>query len=64
MARFEVDESDFDEIRLEELSNGNFIIIKFGSELCDACQALDFELEELEEIENILHELDSRKLVK
>ena len=53
MAIFEVDESDFDEIKSEELDKEKFIIIKFGSELCDACQALDFELEELEEIENI-----------
>jgi thioredoxin 1 len=53
MAIFEVDESDFDEIRSQELNEGKFIILKFGSQLCDACQALDFELEELEEIENI-----------
>jgi len=53
MAIFEVDESDFDEIKSQELEKGNFVIIKFGSELCDACQALDFELEELQETENI-----------
>ena len=60
MAIFKVDESDFDEIKLQELDKGKFIILKFGSELCDACQALDFELEELEEIENIsILEVDS-----
>jgi len=53
MAIFEVDESDFYEIKSQELDKKNFIILKFGSELCDACQALEFELEELEEIENI-----------
>jgi len=53
MAIFEVDESDFDEIKSQELDKGKFIILKFGSELCDACQALDFELEELENIKNI-----------
>ena len=53
MAIFEVDEDDFSEIKSKELDKNNFIILKFGSELCDACQALDFELEELEEVENI-----------
>jgi thioredoxin 1 len=60
MAIFEVDESDFDEIRSQELDKEKFIVLKFGSEFCDACQALDFELEELEEVENIsILELES-----
>lgn len=49
MAFFEVEEENFDTLLTKELSKENFIILKFGAELCDACQALDFELEELDE---------------
>lgn len=49
MAFFEVEEEDFNTLLSNELNKGNFIILKFGSDLCDACQALDFELEELDE---------------
>ena len=50
MAIFEVDDTDFDEIKSEEIGKGNFVLLKFGSELCDACQAIEFELEELDEM--------------
>jgi thioredoxin 1 len=50
MAIFEVDESDFEEIKSQELDKGHFVLLRFGSELCDACQAMEFELEELDEI--------------
>ena len=53
MAIFEVDESDFEEIKSQELEKEKSIILTFGSELCDGCQALEFELEELENVENI-----------
>ncbi|MEA3330143.1 MAG: thioredoxin family protein [Campylobacterota bacterium] len=49
MPIFEVDESNFNEIKAEELSKGNSIILTFGSELCDACQALEYEVEEIVE---------------
>ena len=49
MAIFEVEEENFNTLLAEELDKGNFIILKFGAELCDACQALDFELEELDD---------------
>ena len=49
MSFFEVEEVDFDNLVSKELDKGNFVVVKFGSELCDACQALDFELEELDD---------------
>ena len=49
MAIFEVDEDDFEEIKSQELEKGNFVVLRFGSEMCDACQAMEFELEELDE---------------
>lgn len=55
MAIFEdVDITDFDEIMEAEFNKNNTVILKFGSELCDACYALESELEDLaEEDENI-----------
>lgn len=49
MAFFEIEEENFNILLAEELAKGNSIVLKFGAELCDACQALDFELEELDE---------------
>lgn len=45
MAYIEVDEENFSEVLADEFSKGQIIILKFGSEYCDACMALDFELE-------------------
>jgi len=47
MAYIEVDESDFQEVFDNELSNGQVVLLKFYTEYCDACMSLDFELEEL-----------------
>ena len=50
MATFEdVDITDFDQIMNTEFKKGNFVILKFGAEMCDACHALESELEDLEE---------------
>lgn len=49
MAFIEVDEENFQEIFSEELNKNNIVILKFGSEYCDACMALGFELEELDD---------------
>jgi len=49
MAFIEVDESDFQDILAQEFDKGQIVILKFGSELCDACIALDFELEEIDD---------------
>ena len=48
MAFIEVDETNFSEILKEEFKKGQIIILKFGSEYCDTCMALGFELEELD----------------
>ena len=42
-------ENNLDEVMEEEFSNGNMVILQFISELCDACVALDMELEEIDE---------------
>jgi len=47
MAIIEVDEIDFKETLNREFKKGNIVILKFGSEYCDACMALGFELEEI-----------------
>ncbi len=49
MSFIEVDDDNFQEVFEEELCKNNIVILKFGSELCDPCQALEFELEELDE---------------
>jgi len=49
MPFFEVEEEEFDNLVSKELDKSNFVVVNFGSELCDACQALDFELEELDD---------------
>ena len=49
MAIIEVDEDNFNEVLEEEFNKKQIVIMKFGSELCDACQALEFELDEIDE---------------
>ncbi len=49
MAFIEVDESDFQQVITEEFEKNNIVILKFGSEFCDACHALESELEDIEE---------------
>ena len=50
MAIFEdVDITDFDEIMEAEFKKKNTVILKFGAQMCDACFALESELEDLEE---------------
>ena len=50
MAIFEeVDISNFDEIMQQEFEKKNKVILKFGAEMCDACFALETELEQLEQ---------------
>ncbi len=54
MAFIEVDDIDFEETLNEEFEKKQTIILKFGSVFCDACIALDFELEEIDDkYENI-----------
>jgi thioredoxin 1 len=49
MPTMEVDELDFQEVLEEEFQKGQIVILKFVTEYCDACMALGFELEEIEE---------------
>jgi len=42
MSFIQVDEMDFDEVLNEEFDKGQIVILKFGSEYCDACIALEF----------------------
>ncbi len=49
MAFIEVDEINFEEVISKEFEKGQIVILKFGSELCDACIAQDFELEEIDD---------------
>ncbi|MFT7004995.1 MAG: thioredoxin 1 [Sulfurimonas sp.] len=49
MAFIEVNEENFQEILKAEFDKAHIVIIKFGSEYCDACIALDFELEEIDD---------------
>jgi len=49
MAFIEVDETDFRDTLNEEFDKGRIVILKFGSEYCDACIALEFELEEIDD---------------
>jgi thioredoxin 1 len=52
MAFIEVDDDDFYDIFEEESSKGNIVILRFGSEFCEPCYALESELEELDENNN------------
>jgi len=49
MPIIQVDEDNFNEVINEEFSKKQIVILKFETQLCDACQALDFELEEVDE---------------
>jgi len=49
MAFIEVDAENFALEREKAFDRGNIVIYKFGSEYCDSCHALGFELEELDE---------------
>ncbi len=49
MAYIEVDEFDIQEALDTAFDAKKIVIIKFYSELCDACNALDFELEEIDD---------------
>lgn len=49
MAFIQVDEMDFDEVLNCEFDKGQIVILKFGSPYCDACMALEFELEEIDD---------------
>jgi thioredoxin 1 len=54
MAIIEVDEENFQQMLDEAFKQKEPVIIKFGSEYCEPCHALESELEELdEESENI-----------
>ena len=48
MAYIEVDDTSFNEILNEEFSKGQKVILKFYTEFCDACMALDMELEDVD----------------
>ena len=49
MPIIEVEEVDFHDTLNEEFAKGQVVILKFTSEYCDACMALGFELEEIDE---------------
>ena len=49
MAFIEVDESNFVSIFNEELTKKQTVILKFGSEWCDPCHALECELEDVDD---------------
>lgn len=49
MAVFEIQEIEFSNIMAQEFAKNQIVILKFGSEFCDACHALEGELEDLEE---------------
>ena len=50
MAIFEVDEENYNQVMSEEFSKGKVVLLKFGSEFCDECSALDMELDLLDGI--------------
>ncbi len=47
MAFIEIEEESFDEVLKGEFEKGHTVILKFGSTFCDACQLMEFELEEV-----------------
>ncbi len=49
MAIFEVEELEFNNLMAQEFEKKQVVILKFGSEYCDGCHALESELEDLEE---------------
>ena len=54
MAILEVDEESFQQEMNKAFAKENVLILKFGSEYCESCHALECELEEIdEELDNV-----------
>jgi len=54
MAILEVDEENFQQEMKNAFEKKNIVILKFGSEYCESCHALECELEEIdEELDNV-----------
>lgn len=49
MAFIEVDEENFEQVLTKEFDKKQIVILKFGSEFCDSCHALEWELEEVDD---------------
>ena len=49
MAFIEADEDDFEQILHSSFETNPVVILKFGSEYCEPCHALECELEEIDE---------------
>jgi len=49
MAFIEVDEDNFEQVLTEEFDKKQIVILKFGSEFCDPCYALECELEDVDD---------------
>jgi len=49
MAILEVDEENFQEEMKNAFEKKNIVILKFGSEYCESCHALECELEDIDE---------------
>lgn len=49
MPIIQVDEDNFKQEMDKAFANKHIVILKFETELCDACQALEFELDEIDE---------------
>jgi thioredoxin 1 len=54
MAQYEVDDTNYKAVIQAELDKEKIVILKFGSDFCEACSALDMELEQLEEMNDNL----------
>lgn len=63
MALIEIEGSEFQTVLEEEFDKENTVILKFISPYCDACMALGFELEDIEEREDVsILEIDCAEL--
>ena len=49
MAFIEVNEQTIEGVLAEEFSKGQIVILKFGSEWCEPCHALEGELEDVDD---------------
>lgn len=49
MAYIEVDDANFQQLLDDEFAKGQVVILKFYTELCDSCMALDMELEDVDD---------------
>ncbi len=47
MPFIDVNEENFEAVLAREFEKEKFVILKFGSHYCDACQIMEMELEEL-----------------